>query len=171
MMRGDLKGALQSFDRALTLPEARFNRAVALLKLGEHDKAAADFTAIANDESSPLRVSAGYHAALALDRLGKAAEAEKLLDAALVLDPSFDAGLLYAGQLRERRGDPTAAARAYLHYLRRNPDSIAAMLRLGAAAARAGRIDVAQQYLRKVIAKAPDSPEALEARKLLIMWD
>ena len=171
MMRGDAKGAIAAFDRALILPEARFNRAVALLKLGEKEKAAAEFARIAADEASPQRVSAGYHAALALDRLGRAAEAEKSLEAALALDPRFDPALLYVGILRERRGDPAAAARAYLDFLRRNPESVAAMLRLGTAASRAGRIDVAQAYLRKVISKAPESPEAVEARKLLIMWE
>jgi tetratricopeptide (TPR) repeat protein len=171
MLRGDAKGALQAFDRAADLPEARFNRAVALLKLGQNEKAAAEFTKIGLDDSSPLRISATYHAALALDRLGRAAEAEKALERALALDPKFDAALLYVGVLRERRRDPHGAARAYLDFLRRNPESIAAMVRLGAAASRAGRFDVAQTYLRKVIEKAPHSPEAIEARKLLVMWE
>jgi len=30
---------------------------------------------------------------------------------------------------------------------------------------------VARTYLTGVIAKAPDSPEAVEARKFLVMWE
>lgn len=170
MLRGETKKALEVFAK-IDLAEARFNHAVALLKLGQDAKAAAEFQEIALDESSTLRASAAYHAALAFDRIGRPGEAEKALHSALALDPKFDAALLYAGVLRERRGDAEGAARAYLDFLRRNPDSIAAMLRLGTAASRAGREDVAKTYLRKVIEKAPDSPEAIEARKLLVLWE
>lgn len=73
--------------------------------------------------------------------------------------------------LRERRGDLQGAGRAYLDYLARYPKSTTAMLRLGMSAHKAGRIDVAKTYLQKVIAAAPKSSEALEARKYLVMWE
>ncbi len=175
MMAGDTRSALAAFDSALkmqpSLTESKFNRGVALLRSGDATRAAAEFAAIARDEKSPLRASAAYHHALALDRLGRTADAESWLDRALALDPTLDAALLYAGALRERRGAVDAAAKNYLAYLKRHPDSIAAMLRLGVAAHRAGRTDVAIPYLRKVIDKAPRSPEAVEARKFLVMWE
>lgn len=153
------------------LAEARFNRAVALLKLKETAKASSDFEQIAADEKTTLRASAAYHNALALDRLGRAADAETWLSRAIELDARFDPAMLYIGVLRERRGDLQGAGRAYLDYLKRNPDSTAAMLRLGMAAHRAGRHDVARTYLQKVIALAPESAEATEARKFLVMWE
>lgn len=175
MMAGDTGSALAAFDSALkmqpSLTEAKFNRGVALLRSGDAARAAAEFAAIAREEASPLRASAAYHHALALDRLGRAADAEMWLDRAITLDPTLDAALLYAGALRERRGAVDAAAKNYLAYLKRHPDSTAAMLRLGVAAHRAGRTDVAIPYLRKVIDKAPHSPEAVEARKFLVMWE
>ena len=153
------------------LAEARFNRAVALLKLQEPVKASVDFEQIAADEKATLRATAAYHNALALDRLGRAAEAETWLSRAIEIDPRFDPAMLYIGVLRERRGDLQGAGRAYLDYLKRNPDSTAAMLRMGISAQRAGRPDVAKTYLQKVIALAPQSAEATEARKFLVMWE
>ena len=38
-------------------------------------------------------------------------------------------------------------------------------------AQKAGRIEVARTYLQKVIAAAPQSSEALQARKFLVMWE
>jgi tetratricopeptide (TPR) repeat protein len=163
------------FDNALkmdpALAEARFNRAVALLKLKEPAKASIEFAQLATNEKTTLRASAAYHNALALDRLGRAADAETWLGRAMELDARFDPAVLYIGVLRERRGDLQGAGRAYLDYLKRNPDSTAAMLRLSVAAQRAGRPDTARTYLKKVIALAPESAEATEARKLLVMWE
>ncbi len=175
MLRGDASKALPVFDSALqmnaALVEARFNRAVALLKLNEPAKASAEFEQIWGNEKTTLRASAAYHNALALDRLGRGADAEMWLGRSIELDSRFDAAILYAGVLHERRGDLQGAARAYLDYLKRNPDSTAAMLRLGIAAHRAGRTDVARAYLQRVIERAPDSTEATEARKFLVMWE
>lgn len=175
MMSGKAKESVDVFDSVLASDphavEARFNRGVALLKLGENEKAFADFQTIARDEHSPLRASAAYHAALALDRLGRLQDAQTWADRALALDNEFDPAMLLSGSISERRGDLEGAARSYLAYLRRHADSTAAMLRLGVCASRAGRPDVAVTYLRKVVAAAPDSPEAAEARKFLVMWE
>jgi Flp pilus assembly protein TadD len=63
-----------------------------------------------------LRATAAYHNGLALDRLGRAADAETWLGRALTLDPALGAALLYTGILRERRGELQGAGRAYLDY-------------------------------------------------------
>jgi len=173
-MKGESAKALASFESALklrpSLTEAQFNRAVALLRLGDAAKASPVFQKIFADESSSLRAEAAYHNGIALDRLGRIADAETWLTRARALDPKLDAALLYIGTLRERRGDLQGAGRAYLDYLKAHPDSVTAMLRFGLSAQRAGRLDVARSYLQRVIDAAPDSPEALEARKFLVMW-
>jgi tetratricopeptide (TPR) repeat protein len=173
---GDLARALASFDEALKLDarleQARLNRGIALLRGGQTAKAMADFEALANDEHSLVRGDAAYHLALALDRLGRLGEAETWLDRAIKLDNGLDAAVLYSGIVRERRGDLQGAGRAYLEYLKKHPDSIVALLRFGVAAQRSGRIDTARTYLQRVIALAPPkSPEAVEARKYLVMWE
>lgn len=175
LLSGNAPKALASFDRALALDpkleEARFNRGVALVRMQAYAKGSAEFESIFADEHSPYRATAAYHNALALDGLGRASDAETWLSRALALDPSLDAALLYSGVLRERRGDLQAAGRAYLAYLEKHPDSLPALLRFGLAAQRSGHADTARRYLQKVVALAPDSPEALEARKFLALWE
>lgn len=175
MLGGDLPKALASFDRALeldpNLSEARLNRGIALLRSGADAKASAELERVAADETSKLRADAAYHNAIALDRLGRPADADAWLDRALKLDPKLDAALLYAGMLRERRGDLQGAGRAYLDYLKLHPDSPAALLRFGLSAQKAGRADVAKSYLQRVIALAPRSSEAVEAQKYLVLWE
>jgi len=175
MMAGDLAKAIASFDEALkldaTLEQARLNRGIALLRSGQTAKAMADLEALANDEHSLVRADAAYHLAIALDRLGRAADAETWLDRAMKLDNNLAAALLYSGMLRERRGDLQGAGRAYLDYLKVHPDSTVALLRFGISAQKAGRADTAKSYLRRVIALAPQSAEAVEARKYLVMWE
>ncbi|HEY0141959.1 MAG TPA: tetratricopeptide repeat protein [Thermoanaerobaculia bacterium] len=172
--QGDAKKALASFDRALMAnanhPEAKFNRAVALLRLAQDAKAAEALEPIAKSDS-PLRGDAAYHLGLALDRLGRPADAETWLERAMTYDSKLDAALLLIGRLRERRRDHQGAGRAYFDYLKKHPESTAAMLRFGISAHRAGRIDVARSYLNKVIAADPRSYEATEARKYLVMWE
>ena len=161
MMAGDLtKGARASFDEALkldaTLEQARLNRGVALAaRAARRRRPSADLEPLANDEHSLVRADAAYHLAIALDRLGRAADAETWLDRAIKLDNELDAALLYAGMLRERRGDLQGAGRAYLDYLKAHPDSTVALLRFGVSAQKAGRVDAAKSYLQRVIALAP----------------
>jgi tetratricopeptide (TPR) repeat protein len=175
LLRGDAKKALESFDKALamnpSLSEARLNRAIARLRLQDVATASKDFEAVYADEHSAVRAEAAYHNAIALDRLGRAADAEQWLSRALTLDASLDAALLYTGMLRERRGDLQGAGRAYLDYLQSHPDSATAMLRFGVSAQKAGRIETAKKYLQRVLDVAPNSDEALEARKYLVMWE
>lgn len=176
MAGGDLAKALASFDEALKhdahLEQARLNRGIALLRSGQTAKALPDLEALANDEHSIVRADAAYHLGIALDRLGRLPEAETWVDRAIRLDNDLDAAVLYAGMLRERRGDLQGAGRAYLEYLRKHPDSPVALLRFGVAAQKSGRIETAKSYLQRVIALAsPKSAEAVEARKYLVMWE
>jgi tetratricopeptide (TPR) repeat protein len=175
LLDGETAKALASFEKALalqpTLEAARFNRALALLRNREYAKAAADLEKVYADEHSALRADAAYHLGIANDRMGRATEAETWLDRALKLDEKLDAALLYVGMLRERRGDLQSAGRAYLDYLARYPQSAAALLRFGISAQKAGRIDVAKTYFQRAITAAPNSHEAIEARKFLVMWE
>lgn len=175
LLSGDVKKALASFEKALALDpklaEARLNRGIALLRTNAPAKASSDFQQIFADEHSALRATAAYHNALALDALGRASDAEAWLDKSRALDPSLDAALLYSGMLRERRGDLQGAGRAYLAYLEKHPDTPAALLRFGIAAQRSGHADTAKRYLQRVIDADPESAEATEARKFLVLWE
>jgi tetratricopeptide (TPR) repeat protein len=174
MLQGKLQPALASFEKALelqpSLQEALYNRGLVLLRTGRNAAASADFERVWKDENSTLRADAAYHNGIALDRLGRHRDAESWLARAFELDPKLDGALLYIGMLRERKGDLQGAGRAYLDYLARHPESATASLRFGLAAHRAGRVDVARRYLQQVVTSSPDSLDALEARKFLVMW-
>lgn len=175
LLSGETAKALKSFDKALELNpkllEARFNRALAMLRSNDPAKAISDLAKVWSAEGSTLRAEAAYHTGIASDRLGRTADAEKWLAKAMEVNPKLDGALLYIGALRERRGDLQGAGRAYQDYLTAHPDSTLGLLRFGMAAHKAGRVDVAKRYLDRVIKAAPDSPEAIEARKFLVMWD
>ncbi|HEX7420911.1 MAG TPA: tetratricopeptide repeat protein [Thermoanaerobaculia bacterium] len=175
MLAGDPKKAIAVFDGVIaadpSMVEARFNRGVALLKTGENAMASAEFEKIAFDEHNLLRATAAYHDALALDRMNRTADALVWADRAIALDNNFDAAILLSGALHERGGQIEAAARSYHTYLERHPDSTAALLRFGICALRADRLELARTYLKRVIALAPDSTDAAEARKFLVMWE
>ena len=175
MAGGDLAKAIASFDEALRLDsrfeQARLNRGITHFRAGQMTRALADLEAAADDEHSTVRGDAAYHLALVLDRLGRAAEAEAWLERALKLDNDLHEAILQLGILRERRGDLQNAGRAYLEYLNARPDSPVALLRFGIAAQKSGRADVARSYLQRVVALAPQSPQAMEARKYLVLWE
>lgn len=175
LLKGQAAQALASFDRALAaqpaLSEARLNRGLALLRLNRFAEASAELQRAFADETSPVRADAAYYNAVALDRLGRARDAETWLDRTLALDERLDAALLYSGMLRERRGDLQGAGRAYLRYLESHPDSVVALLRFGVSAQKNGNPEVARSYLKRVIELSPSSSEATEARKFLVLWD
>lgn len=176
LMKGDARGALEAFNQSLDadpkFEDAAFNRGLALLRSGDARKSAEAFVQFyADHETSTLRPLAAYHAALAWNRSGSAKDAELWLDRALALDQKLDAALLLKGVLRERAGDSQGAGRAYLDFLKRHENSTIALLRFGVVAQNAGRTDVATTYLRRVVSLAPDSLEAVEARKYLVMWE
>ena len=175
MLGGDAKKSIEEFNSALelqpSLSEAHLNRGIAFLRLGDYVHASRDFETIWSDPKSALRARAAYHDALALDALKRTADAETWVNRAIETDPAFDDALLFAGVLRERRGDMQSAGKAYKAYLDRHPDSVVAMLRFAVTAERAGFASTAQTYLKKVVDTAPSSPEAEEARKFLLMWE
>lgn len=175
MLAGQTRKAIDSFDLALELQPsfatARFNRGVALLRSGNYARAAEEFAPVASDPAQPLRAMAAYHEALALDALGRHADAESWTARALEADPQLDDALLFAGVLQEQRGDLQAAGKSYKAYLDRHADSAVAMLRFGVTAQRAGYPETAKKFLERVIATAPGTEMAIEARKFLVMWE
>jgi tetratricopeptide (TPR) repeat protein len=177
MQKGRLDAALGTFTRAAEENpgslETRFNRGVVLLRLGRHDEAATAFEQIwsAEDARASLRASAANHRALAAERLDRLEEASTWLERSLEIDPRSSDALLYSGVILEKQGRFPEAGKRYRAYLDNDPGSTVAMLRFGIVAHRAGHRDLAVKYLREVALRSPDSQEAVEARKFLVMWE
>lgn len=176
LLAGDVEGAIRSFTAALvqdsSAVEPRFNRAIAWLRLGNTAEASADLESLWGRElAEGLRASIAYHRALAADRAGNLAEALQWIDRAIQLDPHSGDALLYAGLILEKQRRFQDAGQRYRAFLDRNPDSVIGMLRFGVAAHRAGHRDLSRKYLWEVVKRAPDSREATEARKFLVMWE
>ncbi len=176
LMNDDAKGALEEFDQAIAAEPAsaalRLNRAIALIRLARLTEAAAELEGIAAKELSPaILAKVAYHRALVADRAGDLQVAARWLDRALRANPSSADAQLYGGVVLERLGHFEQAGRRYRDYLAGNPGSIVAMLRFGIVAHRAGHRDVARKYLAEVVRRAPESREAVEARKFLIIWE
>jgi len=154
-----------------TFVEARFNRAVALLRSKKYDAAAKDFGQVMTLEKHPLRASAAFHRAICDESAGRRPDAIANLNIALAVDPDLIDAHLYLGIVLEKQGDCEAAGRQYSEVLSRRPDSLTAMLRFGICAHRKGFKDTAISYLRRVVEAAPGSPEAMEAEKYLVMLE
>jgi tetratricopeptide (TPR) repeat protein len=176
LMEGDANGALEEFDHAIAAepdePRLRLNRAVALIRLDRLAEAAAELEALAAKEiPDELLATAAYHRALVADRAKDLEAAARWLDRALKANPSSPDAQLYAGVVLERLGRFQEAGRRYRDYLAHEPGSIVAMLRFGIVAHRSGYRDVARKYLSDVVRRAPESREAIEARKFLVLWE
>jgi len=85
--RGDLEGAARAWDRYLAAyphgaltEEARYNRAVCLLRLGRGGEADQDLAALAADPSAFRAREAKLLRAASLRREGRCAEAERILE-------------------------------------------------------------------------------------------
>lgn len=176
LMNGKLDEAIVTFEKVLAIDpafhEARFNRGIVLLRRRAFGDAAAEFLLVyEKSEARQLRARAAYHRAFAEDGRRETASAITWLERASAADPALSEAKLYRGVLLERQREFVKAGEAYREYLMDEPKSVVATLRFGVAAHRAGYPETARRYLKMVIDQAPQSVEAAEARKFLVMWE
>jgi len=74
---------------------------------------------------------------------------------------------LNLGNLYLDQGVMSEAVRCFERSVSINPDYLLGYIGLGTAHQRAGRADLAAEQFRKVLSLAPDSPEAVRAKRLL----
>lgn len=174
MMSGRQREATATLRAALVaapdyLP-ARLNLGIALYHQGLLAEAAVELERVIQIDS-PLRASAAYHRGLTATHEADLGAATVWFHRAITSDPGIADAYLQLGQVQEQMGELQLAGRSYRRYLEHHPESPTGLLRFGIAALRSGHIETARRYLRLVIDVAPDSAEAIEARKFIVMWD
>lgn len=100
-----------------------------------------------------------------LDRMGQRAEAQRVLDEGLALDPRSEAVYLTRGRIAERHGDEAAALAAYHRAEQSAPRSARAPLALARMLREHGDLGrseaVLRRYLSRVGSKSPGALRAL----------
>jgi len=168
---GSLDGALASFDRALMLipsfTDARNNRGVTYLAMGQYHLAEVDFIAVLGDSTYPHRKQVFFNLGLTYLRRDQLGAAEENFRKAIILpNPVADAYVQLAG-IAQRRGN-LETAENLLEEARLNfPERIDLSFELGKLLMIMGRDDEARPYLERVVADAPSSEAAATARSLL----
>ena len=148
--RGDIAGALATFDRALALDpqaaETYCNRGALFAKAGRYDKAIADFaeaTAI-----NPSLAEAWSNLGLAWSETGDQEKATRFLARAIALDPENAQAHNNLGFALARQGRPGEAIASYDRAIALEPDYARAYFNRGAAYAATGRPDAAAADFR-----------------------
>jgi tetratricopeptide (TPR) repeat protein len=159
--RGEDEAALEQIRLGLALPagarahdQMRLNLALVLGRLGRHEEALAEWSA--------LHDATGRHAlrlAAALERTGRVAEAEARHREAVAADPA-DEPLKALGMFLLRHGRPDEALEPLGRLLERRPDDDDSRMVLADACASAGRMTEALAHAQRALAGAQARGEA-----------
>ena len=107
------------------------------LAMGRFEEAASSFR-LGSDLSGPISVEFTLGLAEAEMARGDVAQARRLLEPLLVLDPHLKRGWFLIGLVEEVEGDHAAAAKAFNECVEMGNDTVLVNLKLGAAQAKAG---------------------------------
>ena len=158
---GKLNEAEQLFERASRLPDKQFHplHAIFLLQTGKGDAAIREFDqqyqADRNDRGARTRLLAAYL------KLGRSADAEKVLNDALKANPKDSEALLQRGELRLKAGKLEEAQTDLTEVLRTHADSPVAHLVLARIHHARGASESEVHELTEVLRL---NPRALPAR-------
>lgn len=99
---------------------------------------------------------------------GQYERAEKAMDQALQIKPTWEALALFKGQLVQRRGDEVLVA-YWADFLKRNPSAREVRLAYAKQLARMGRYEESRKEFERLLNGSPQNPEAHMAVGLLAM--
>ena len=159
--RGRYRELLRSSE-GQTARELRVARAEAFLAVGDPHSALAELEATGQDGRMPADAAARY--ALALDALGKRAQAQAVLDRLLAMKKPPAPAFLAAAQVAERAGRPDDALHHYLSAVEADDELLEGHCGLGRLLLARGRpADAALELARASVL----APSHLEARVAL----
>jgi Tfp pilus assembly protein PilF len=167
LQRGEPGKALESFNHALTLApkyaDALSNRGAAYMQLAQYSLAESDFLTVLLDNTYANRSGVYYNLGSLYFVRGNLAAAEENLRRATKDGGPVEAYFLL-GQVEEKLGKVALAETAYRDAMTRAPDRPDVTLALAKLMDAQGRKGEARELYLKVIAAAPGSPEAQQAR-------
>jgi tetratricopeptide (TPR) repeat protein len=157
LQRGEPGKALESFNHALS------NRGAAYMQLAQYSLAESDFLTVLLDNTYANRSGVYYNLGSLYFVRGNLAAAEENLRRATKDGGPVEAYFLL-GQVEEKLGKVALAETAYRDAMTRAPDRPDVTLALAKLVDAQGRKGEARELYLKVIAAAPGSPEAQQAR-------
>jgi len=159
------------YEKAIRLApaftEAHVNLALVDSEQGRYQEAEAQYRKALADPSYPTPEKVYVNWGLTLRKRGDPAGAGTMFRKAIEARPRYARAHFEMGRLLEEQGDAEGALREYLEAWDGMPELAELNLRLGEIYAARGETDRARLYLEKVVAAAPESPEAEKARILL----
>lgn len=170
MAAGRPARAVEHFTRALqyapTFSDARNNRGVAYMQLAQYASAEADLLQVLADRYYPNRAGVYYNLGSLKVAQGNLAAAEENLRRAVGPTGPVEAYLLL-GEVEERLGKLELAESALRDGVSRAPERADVVLALASFLDRRGRTGEARAFFERVVALAPTSAEAEQARARL----
>ena len=163
-MCSDYKVAVSYYQKALELnpayEEARLNLLITLSDLGRYKEADTELAVmlastkkIRPDELSPAikaRLAEGYRELAALElEMGRIEQAERLINEAVELAPSYVDLLVFRGKILRRGGRLSEAEEILEKAITINPNYQNGQLELGLVHFQQGAYDTAQEHLQK----------------------
>lgn len=157
---GDLLPAVREYQRALAIDPnlelTRSNLAALYLRLGEHEKAAAQYLKLV--ELNPLNPKAYFNLGGLYSSLGQWPQAIEQLEKLLTLEPDHAPGLLNLGWLYHRQGNLEPAIAAIERADRLDPDNPKIELELGQLFLDSERKEEARLAFTMAVEHDPFSP-------------
>jgi tetratricopeptide (TPR) repeat protein len=167
LQSGDAVKALEQFNQALALApgysDARNNRGAAYVRLGQLSLAEADFLAALTDNTYENRAGVFFNLGSLYYGKGNLPAAEENLKRAATAAGPVEAYILL-GKVEDRLGKPELAEAALRTAMSRAPERPDAPLALALLLQEQGRSQDARDLFAKIVALAPNSPEAAQAR-------
>ena len=163
--------ALANFDHALQLipgfTDARNNRGSTYLALQQYRMAEVDFIAVLSDSTYPHRQKVFYNLGITYLGRGQIGAAEENFEKAISANPVVFEAYLRLAEIAHAQGRTDSALRLLEDARLEHPERLDGTLAYGRLLMEAGRPDEARPYLEDVIASAPNSVLAEQARELL----
>lgn len=139
------------------------------LRLQQDDPRAAEKLLRRAADRRPADPTPRYNLGLALNRLGRPADAAATLEQVIAAHPGHADAWKALGDARRAQEDRGGAVAAWRRAIEVHPDHAGALLNLGALLLGEGEAEDAERCLRRLLALRPDDPQALNNLGLVLV--